>query len=106
MAGSTRANYVSGDKRMKTSIYAQDANNAKFFLNKVLNIINDKFDENSLSITTNGTNRPNLSKRKTAIGNVGLNTTNDSSSLEVKLHHAHLIVNGIKHLIPIWHGFE
>jgi hypothetical protein len=91
---------------MKTSIYAQDANNAKFILNEVLNIINDKFDENLLSITINGTSRPNLSKRTTAIGNVGLNTTNYSSSFEVKLHHAHLIVNGIKHLIPIWSDFS
>ncbi len=102
MAGNTRANYVSEEKRMKTSIYCQDIDNAKFILNKVLTILSDKFNENLLSITTNGTNRPNLSKRKTGLAGIGLNTENYNKSFKVKLHHAHLIVNGRKHIIPIW----
>ena len=101
-AGNTRANYVTADKRMKTSIYAKDANNAKIILSKVLNIISDEFDESLLSITTNGTNRPNLSKRKLPIGNLDLNTTNYNESFQVKLHHVHLIINGIKEIIPLW----
>ena len=102
MAGNTRANYVSEDKRMKTSIYCQDVDSAKFILNKVLTIISDKFNENLLSITTNGTNRPNLSKRKTALAGIGLNAENYNKSFKEKLHHADLIVNGIKHIIRIW----
>lgn len=102
MAGNTRANYVSADKRMKTSIYAKDASNAKIILSKVLNIISDKFDKSLLSITTNATNRPVLSKRKTNIGNIGLNSVNYNESFKVKFHHVHLIVNGIKEIIPVW----
>ena len=48
MAGNTRANYVSEDKRMKTSIYCQDVDSAKFILNKVLTIISNKFNDKSI----------------------------------------------------------
>lgn len=102
MAGSTRANYVSADKRMKTSIYCEDANNAEFILDKTLSIISDVFDKSLLSITTNGTNRPNFSKRKHSLANIGLNTENYNTPFKVKLHHVHLVVNGIKNIIPIY----
>lgn len=101
-AGSTRANYVSADKRMKTTIYSKDASNARFILTSVFNLISDTFDESLLSITTNGTNRPNLSKRQNPLNNIGLNPSNYRDPFEVKLHQAHLVVNGLKEIIPIW----
>lgn len=102
MAGNTRANYVSADKRMKTSIYCEDAKNAEFILDKTLSLISDTFDKSLLSITTNGTKRPNLGKRKRPLANIDLNTENYNKEFKVKLHHANLLVNGIKHIIPIW----
>lgn len=102
MADNTRANYVSADKRMKTTIYCEDVKNAKYILDKTLNAISDKFDETLLSTTTNGTNRPNLAKRKHPLANVDLNSINYNTSFKVKLHHANFLINGLRETIPIW----
>jgi hypothetical protein len=86
---------------MKTSIYCKNEENTKFILTKLLNIIEDNFNRNLLSIPTNGTNLPILSKRTQPLEKMGLNDVNYNKIFKVKFYHTNLVVSGLKHIISV-----
>lgn len=99
--GTTRGNYVSKDKRFKTTIYAKDKENISNILSKVLDVLPDKFDPGLLSLTILGSKRPSLTKRTKQLANIGLNTDNYNDEFSLKLKSANLLVNGVKKIIKL-----
>ncbi len=99
--GSVRGNYVSGDKRFKTTIYGKDKTNIQNILTKVLDVIPEKFDSDLLSITEIGKKRPSISKRSTGIYNIGNNTVDYNEIFTLKLKSVNLLINGVKSIIKL-----
>lgn len=100
--GKTRGNYVSKDKRFKTTVYAEDQSNICFVLEKIMDIIPDKFDKELLSVTTIGNKRPSISKRQNDLYNTGINTINYNDVFPLELKSVNIMVNGISKIIKLY----
>ncbi len=73
--GCVKGNYVSKDKRFKTTVFKADKQSISELLNSLFKTIPETFDTDLLSITEIGRKRPSLTKRKTDLYNVKLNLT-------------------------------
>jgi hypothetical protein len=56
--GATRSNYVSSDKRMKTTIFGNSEVDVSNILKRTFNIIDEAFDNNLLTIPSGKGKRP------------------------------------------------
>jgi len=93
--GTQRFNYVSTDKRFKTTIFGSNASQIKELFNSLFKVINEPFEERNLSITTSRA-RTNETRRKTPLNGSDLNDTCYTSPFIVKFKKAVLLVNGLK----------
>ena len=99
--GTRRFNYVSKDKRFKTTVFGSDITQVKQLFATIFSLINESFDEQNFSITYNR-NRANLTKRLESLDNIGLNQTNYQKSFKVCLHKVVLLVNGLEKPIILY----
>lgn len=93
--GTERFNYVSSDKRFKTTVFGNNTQQIKALLSSLCKVINEPFEECNLSITSSRT-RVNTTKRLLPLDNTGLKPVSYETSFDVKFRKAVLLVNGLK----------
>lgn len=98
--GIQRYNYVSSDKRFKTTIFGEQTSEIKELLKTLFNVINEPFEEKNLSITQQRL-RENLTKIKTALNNIQINNIDYNQKFKVVFKKAVLLINGMSQPIII-----
>ena len=93
--GSQRYNYVSSDKRFKTTVFGENSTEIKGLLSSLCKVINEPFEERNLSITLSRT-RVNPNRRSSVLEGIELNTISYQGNFKVKFRKAVLLVNGLK----------
>lgn len=93
--GTQRFNYVSTDKRFKTTIFGDNSSQIKALFTSLFKVINEPFEERNLSITS-CRSRVNGTRRKLALGGSEVNDISYTSPFVVKFKKAVLLVNGLK----------
>ena len=71
--GQNRYNYVSRDKRFKTTIFGKSLEEVKTLFTNLLSVLGEPFEENNLSITSNRS-RVNLTKRSVSLADIECNS--------------------------------
>lgn len=99
--GQKRFNYVSKDKRFKTTVFGQEFTEIKSLFTNLLSLIDEPFEDRDLSITLNR-NRASVTKRKESLDGIGLNNVNYQISFPVRLHKIVLFVNNLKSPVILW----
>lgn len=99
--GTCKGNYVSSDKRFRTTVWGKDRNNIELLLTLLFTVVDEYFDPGLLSTTDIGAKRPSLTKRKKDLFNVGLNDVNYNRTFTLQLKSANLLVNGLKTIIKL-----
>lgn len=67
----------------------------------MLAVLREAFNADLLSITSIGSKRPSIHKRKQNLHNINMNNTNYNENFKLKLKPIHLLVNGIKSIIRL-----
>lgn len=93
--GTDRFNYVSSDKRFKTTVFGKNTSQIKALLSSLFKVINEPFEDNNLSMNSSRT-RVNQKKRLLPLDTTELNTISYQASFNVKFRKAVLLVNGLK----------
>lgn len=93
--GTQRFNYVSSDKRFKTTVFGKNTPQIKKLLSSLFKVINDPFEEHNLSITSSRT-RVNQTKRLLPLDTTEVNPITYKASFKVKFRKAVLLVHGLK----------
>ena len=99
--GTCKGNYVSSDKRFRTTVWGEDRNNIELILTLLFTVVDEYFDPGLLSTTNIGVKRPSLTKRKQDLFHTGLNNANYNQTFTLKLKSANLLVNGLKTIIKL-----
>ncbi|RYX86314.1 hypothetical protein EON73_02660 [bacterium] len=94
-------NYVSSDKRFKTTVFGSDRGNIELVLTLLFTVIDEFFDPELLSTTKIGSKRPSLTKRKLDLYNVGLNSVDYNQEFPLRLKTVNLLVNGMRTIIRL-----
>lgn len=100
--GTCKGNYVSSDKRFKTTVFGKDRNNIELLLTLLFTVVDEYFDPGLLSTTKIGAKRPSITKRTQDILNIGLNSYDYNEEFTLKLKSANLLVNGMKTIIKLY----
>ena len=82
--GTKRFNYVSSDKRFKTTVFGESSKDINLLFTTLLPVIDEPLVGKNLSITK-GRGRSNITKRTKYLDNVGLNTTTYQENFKVGL---------------------
>lgn len=98
--GTIRGNYVSTDKRWKTTVFGASKDSIGELLETVCNCVDEKYEERNLSITT-GRARVNPSRRTTPLEGVDNNKVNYQTDIRMTLYRVVLMVNGLARPIPL-----
>lgn len=99
--GAVKGNYVSKDKRFKTTICGQNKQLISELLNSLFKIIPEDFDKELLSITDIGRKRPSITKRMVDLDNTGLNTVIYDETFTMQLKSVSILINGISKIINL-----
>lgn len=99
--GPVKGNYVSKDKRFKTTIFGQNKEVIGELLNSLFKVIPENFDKELLSITDIGRKRPSITKRRIALNNVKLNSANYDETFTMQLKSVNILINGINKIIKL-----
>lgn len=91
--GTARFNYVSSDKRFKTTVFGNNTSQIKSLLSSLFKVINEPFEERNLSNTSSRT-RVNQTKRLLPLSKTELNPISYQAAFDVKFRKAVLLVNG------------
>ena len=67
----------------------------------MLAVLREAFHADLLSITSIGSKRPAIHKRKQNLHNINVNNTNCNENFKLKLKSIKLLVNGIKSIIRL-----
>lgn len=67
----------------------------------MLAVLREAFNADLLSITSIGSKRPSIHKRKQNLHNINVNNTNYNENFKLKLRSINLLVNGIKSIIRL-----
>lgn len=87
-----RANYVSSDKRWRTTVYAENETVAKTLYTTLGHILEEPVDFDLLSFTNSVKRRPHLTMRKEPLGDFGLNPITYDAIFPLKLRRAVLLL--------------
>lgn len=98
--GNFRCNYVSSDKRFKTTIYTSSRNEAVRILTAINFIIADNFVDSNLSITE-GWRRPPLSRRLNPLGDNPAEQQNYQEIFSIQLVRVTIYLNGLKYPVDL-----
>lgn len=93
--GTQRFNYVSTDKRFKTTVFGDNSSQIKALFNSLFKVISEPFEERNLSITSSRS-RLNQTRRKSPLGDSDVNYISYNTPFVVKFKKAVLLVNGLK----------
>ena len=99
--GTIRANYVSQDKRFKTTVFCKDSSAVERILYPICQVIGEPYESRNLSITS-ARNRPNSTKRTTSLAGISINTVNYQTTITMKLYKVVLLVNGLSSPIVVF----
>jgi hypothetical protein len=102
MYGGCRANYVSADKRWRTSVFTESKEVAKELYKKLGEILDEPVDYDLLSFTTSVKRRPRITMREHPIGDVGLNPITYDAVFPLKLRRAVLLLNNAERPIELF----
>ena len=91
--GSVRANYVSSDKRWKSTVFASQQSEARSVFQTVGKILDEEIDFKLISFTSLEKKRPRITTRTTPLAGKGLNLSNYDSVFTLQLRKATLLVN-------------
>lgn len=91
--GLVRANYVSADKRWKSTVFIEKEDQATSIFEKIGEIIEEKINPKLISYTTLKEKRPRITTRTTPLAEKGLNPSNYNSVFPLRLRKATLLVN-------------
>ena len=93
--GTQRYNYVSSDKRFKTTVFGQNSAEIKDLFKSIFEIIGEPFEVENLSITDQ-INRVNKTKRSVPLSTIEPNKINYQEDFKVEFYKAVLLVNGLE----------
>lgn len=94
--GTTRANFVSTDKRWKTTIWAASQEEAVRILRVVASVIDETLDEDLFSFTLSRGKRPRITVRQEPLVDVGLNSVSYDEEFVLRLRKVVLYVNNLE----------
>lgn len=100
--GLTRGNYVSKDKRLKTTVFGSNETEVINILTKTFSVIEEIFDKDLLTITSGGKKRPSLTRRVIKLVDIDTNQANYNETFKVKLRRVTLMINGLNHPISLF----
>ena len=100
--GPLRANYVSTDKRWKTTVFLENEIIAKEIFNQIGAIIGEAIDFDLLSFTQLKKRRPRLTTRNAPLDDINLNSTNYDEVFSLDLKRAVLMVNNLERPIQVF----
>lgn len=99
--GTVRGNYVSQDKRFKTTVFGKDNVVISNLLKSLFAVIPEPYDQKLLFITNIGKKRPSITKRKKNLFYLGLNTVDYDKEFVMELKSVNILVNGISKVIKL-----
>lgn len=99
-------NYVSKDKKFKTTIFSQDKQSISKLLNSLFKIIPEAFDENFFSITDIGRKRPSIAKRTINFNNTGLNLVVYDEVFFMQLKSVSILINKVSKIIKLFFYYQ
>lgn len=102
MYGGCRANYVSSDKRWRTSVFTENKEVAKALYTELGKILEEPVDFDLLSFTTSVKRRPRITIRETPIGDIDLNPITYDAVFPLKLRRAVLLLNNAEKPIELF----
>lgn len=100
--GLVRSNFVSADKRWKTTIFTNSEGGAKTVLATIGTIIEEEIDFDLLTFTTSRKRRPRITARTRPLFGVGLNPISYEREFNLKLRRAVLLVNNLEKPIQLF----
>lgn len=98
--GENRFNYVSTDKRFKTTVFGSSLEEVRNLFINLFSVLGEQFEERNLSITSNR-GRLNVTKRNASLFDIECNTIDYKTSFPLKLSKAVLLVNGLSRPIVL-----
>ena len=98
--GIERYNYISSDKRFKTTVFGANAEEIKLLFTNLFSVFGESFNEKNLSITS-GRNRTNVTKRTKPLIDVDVNKNTYQTTFPLKFKKAVLLVNGLEKPITL-----
>lgn len=98
--GNFRCNYVSADKRFKTTIYTSSRAEAVRVLQAIHFVMDDEFQAANLSVTE-GWRRAPLGKRELALGNNPAEQQNYLEVFSIQLVRVTIYLNGLKYPVDL-----
>ena len=93
--GTKRFNYISTDRRFKTTVFGESSEEINDLFTTLLSVIDEPFNDKNLSITE-GRLRSNVTKRTKSLGNGALNRIRYIDNFKVTLKKAVLHINGLQ----------
>ena len=99
--GPVKGNYVSRDKRFKTTVFGKDSDSISSSLESLFVVIPEPFDKGLLSVTSIGKKRPSITKRSKDLFNLGLNLADYNQEFRMELKSVSILVNGISKIIKL-----
>lgn len=101
--GTVRANYVSHDKRFKTTIFSNSAETATQVLEPICQTIEEPFEKKNLSLTYDRT-RLNSTRRTATLDGIRTNTVDYKTDIKLRLFRVVLLVNGLASPLVVFHS--
>ena len=92
--GTLRGNYVSQDKRWKTTVFASSRPEGLSLLNTLCNMVDERFNEKNIS-WTEGRERLNPFRREESLDDIPITPPLGIQNPTMKLHRVVLLVNGV-----------
>lgn len=101
MQGNLRANYVDEQRLFRTTVFVSNKGEVINLLNTIIPIGLLNFNEKQLSYTEQNL-RINITKRKTTINNIELNTRKKFIETQMQLRSVFLQINGLEKQIKLY----
>ncbi len=99
--GTLRVNFVSKDKKIKTTLYVSTKEEAVKVLNKFADLANFRWGEEDLTITQ-GPRRDSITRRTTPLDGINTFVDNYNSTFVVKMFRVSLLINGLERPIRLF----
>lgn len=100
--GSTRANYVSSDKRWKTTVFVSSKEQVNALFTKIGFILQEEINFDLFSYTYLKQKRPRITTRSSSLVGINLNLINYDETFQVYLKRVVLLVNNLQKPIVLF----
>ena len=99
--GIVRGNYVSSDKRFKTTVFGEDQGGIVPLFERILPVINEPFQQNNLSFTM-GPRRVSITRRNVPLADIPAQYDDYNMVFIAELYRVVLLINGLEKPIVLW----